>query len=413
MTTKIRVLHLWSDEKEAECIVRELSSAGVEFEAKLVRNESEYVSALLRGQFQLIVIGSRADFKRSAPEDLSAREIACELAPSAAFVQIEDDSNPGERFCLCLASPGGEFNAASGVVRVSASELERLSEVMTTAGAMREQAQGIDLAATIENHILAWSACASYVPLAEVLRRDKEIISLKLSRLLAGETKKASPRADAIRAFLAGYALEQAGFGIEPGHFVLFKEYETVEVVLEDSFGIQPGSDRDEIIVPHRDKALSIIVTCLFGKRSGPGEYKEIAAIMQLFSRKSTPASGDQDRVMRYKSMVWMVYLAISLVSVDPGTCIKGVEYLGGRFRELLDRAIAGELIDEDSRRPGFDGGRWENSLFGWLQGDDRRPFLLKLKRQFNLENRLEHANRRLLAEHRKCIFEQVLTRFC
>jgi hypothetical protein len=93
--------------------------------------------------------------------------------------------------------------------------------------------------------------------------------------------------------------------------------------------------------------------------------------------------------------------------------CQKGPEHFRNKFRELLDRSIEGTIIDEESRRPGFEEGKWERTLFGWLQGEDRKQFVEKLKRQFNMENKIEHENRRLLAEHRKCVLEQVLALFC
>jgi hypothetical protein len=111
--------------------------------------------------------------------------------------------------------------------------------------------------------------------------------------------------------------------------------------------------------------------------------------------------------------LVWLIYLAIDLIAVEQRVCIKGPEYFRSKFRELLDCALAGSIINENSRKPGFEGGRWESTIFGWLQGEDRKPFVLKLKRQFNLENKIEHANRFLLAEHRKCVFEQVMAMFC
>ena len=111
--------------------------------------------------------------------------------------------------------------------------------------------------------------------------------------------------------------------------------------------------------------------------------------------------------------MIWFVYLAIEIVKSEPLVCLKGLEYFRNKFRDLLDRTIEGTVINEDSRLPGYEGGKWESTLFGWLQGEDRRQFVEKLKRQFNMENRIEHANRCLLAEHRKCVLEQVLAFFC
>lgn len=277
---------------------------------------------------------------------------------------------------------------------------------------IRVRGQQDDTAALIDNHIRVWSTIPAFAPLAEILLRDRAILIGRLSREFTGEGPEHRSRSDASRSFLLAYALERTCSGIDAGHFVLFKEEETVQVILEDSFGVEPGADWDTIVVPHQERAIRVLVKCLFGKRLKPERARDVSAFMQLFSRNGHTGKSDQDRVMRYKSMVWLVYLAIALIAVEKGATIRGLDFFSGKFRELLDRAIAGGLINEDSRKPGFEGGKWEDTLFGWLQGEDRKPFLLKLKRQFNLENRLEHANRRLLAEHRKCVFEQVMALF-
>lgn len=266
-----------------------------------------------------------------------------------------------------------------------------------------------DTAALIDNHIRVWRATPAFAPLAEILLRDRDILTERLPAIFKDERPGNRCAADAVRSFLLVYALELASSGIDPGHFVLFREEETVQIILEDSFGVEPGGDWDVIVVPHQELAIRVLVKCLFGKRVKSEHSRDVTAFMQLFSRNGPTDKSDQDRVMRYKSMVWLVYLAIALISVERITGTRGLESFSGKFRELLERALAGDLINEDSREPGFEDGKWEDTLFGWLQGEDRKEFLLKLKRQFNLDNRLEHANRRLLAEHRKCVFEQVM----
>jgi hypothetical protein len=111
--------------------------------------------------------------------------------------------------------------------------------------------------------------------------------------------------------------------------------------------------------------------------------------------------------------MIWFVYLAVEIVKCEPIVCLKGLEYFRNKFRDLLDRTIEGTIINEDSGLPLREGGKWESTLFGWLQGEDRRQLVEKLNCQFNMDNRIEHANRCLLAEQRKCVLEQVLALFC
>ncbi len=260
----------------------------------------------------------------------------------------------------------------------------------------------------IDNHIHVWTGTTSFAPLAEVLTSDREIL-VENFHCPAGA---GITTGDAIRSYLLCYALERVRVSIRPNHFILFKEAETVQAVLEDSFGVDPGIDEDRIIVPYQHEALVIMVKSIFGRRSWPAVSKDIAPFMQLFSRDGTKAKPDQDRIMRYKTLVWLVYLVIDMVRNDLGLCESGIEVAVKKFRSLFDHVIKGDIIDEDSRRPGFEGGKWENTLFGWLQGEDSKSFVLKLKRQFNFENKMEHANRYLLAEHRKCVFEEVLSLF-
>ena len=78
-----------------------LAGSGLEFEARLVRTESEYVSALVNAKFHIIVADRFADFRRTGPDDLSALDIARELAPGIPFLLVgdpscEDEGGPGK-----------------------------------------------------------------------------------------------------------------------------------------------------------------------------------------------------------------------------------------------------------------------------------------------------------------------------
>ena len=265
--------------------------------------------------------------------------------------------------------------------------------------------------AIIDNHIHVWSADPSFAPLARVLKKDRDILVQKILALTARRVPGGGDGRDAVRQFLLSYALERNAGEITSEHFTIFREAETVEVILEDSYGVRAGAERDEILIPHQVEALKIIVQCFFRKK--PADQKDVICFLHLFCREKTRLRPDQDRTMRFRSMIWFVYLAIEIIMNEPVVCLKGFEFFRNKFRDLLDRTIDGTIIDEESRMPGFEGGKWENTLFGWLQGEDRKQFVDKLKRQFNLENRIEHANRRLLADHRKCVLEQVLTLFC
>ncbi|MCE5336057.1 MAG: hypothetical protein LLG06_15860 [Desulfobacteraceae bacterium] len=263
----------------------------------------------------------------------------------------------------------------------------------------------------LDNCLQVWSVTPSFAPLAEVIQRDSQAIRAQIQSSQA--TPRASSNPDRIRALIVQYAVEHAALPIGWRHFNLFREAETVQVILEDTFGVRPGMEEDEILIPHQDSALLIIVKCLFAKHRKSDDGSGINAFLQILCNASDADRPAQDRTMRIKTMIWFVYLVIEIVTVERHVCLRGLEYLRIKFRRLLDCVVEGTIIDEGSRKPGFENGMWEESLFGWLQGEDRKRFVLKLRRQFNLENNPEHANRCLLAEHRRCVFEQVLEKFC
>ncbi|MGC8492994.1 MAG: hypothetical protein ACP5SH_14790 [Syntrophobacteraceae bacterium] len=266
--------------------------------------------------------------------------------------------------------------------------------------------------ATIDSHIHAWSSAPSLAPMAQILQSDREILVERLLDLTAGRPPKNGAKHEAVRLFLINFALERMAERITPEHFTIFRDQQTVEVILEDSFGIQCRADHDCVLIPHQNEALKILIQCFFNQSRAEDE-KDLLCFLHMFSRAKPKERPDQDRTMRLRSMIWFIYLAIEIVKTEPGVCAKGPEYLRGKFKQLLDCTIEGTLINEECRLPGFEGGKWEKTLFGWLQGEDRRRFALKLKRQFNMENRLEHVNRCLLADHRRSILEQVLALFC
>jgi len=70
---------------------------------------------------------------------------------------------------------------------------------------------------------------------------------------------------------------------------------------------------------------------------------------------------------MRFKSMIWFIYWRWTLYYPSRWSP-KGLEYFNNKFRDLLDCTINGMIINEESRIPGYEGGKWERTLFGWLQ---------------------------------------------
>ncbi|MFZ2445395.1 MAG: hypothetical protein WAW37_03480 [Syntrophobacteraceae bacterium] len=120
---KLRVLYLWSSEEEAKRVISELTGTGVEFEATLVKSESEFVSSLLRKKFDVIIVDGHADFHLSGSDHLAAFEIARELIPNIPFVLIgESRSGPGE-----------SERAQAGCVHIPRQELHLLGSVIQKA----------------------------------------------------------------------------------------------------------------------------------------------------------------------------------------------------------------------------------------------------------------------------------------
>lgn len=97
MKEKILILHLWNNEASARELVRHLTGTGFQFEAKLVKTTTEYVSALIRTTFNLIIADENISWYNPGEEDeLSPFEIAREIAPGVPFLLIAE-SSPEDR----------------------------------------------------------------------------------------------------------------------------------------------------------------------------------------------------------------------------------------------------------------------------------------------------------------------------
>lgn len=84
---KVQILHRWSEQDLVGRVIRELSGAGIELEMHLVRSSREFASALLRKNFDLIIVDPDG-VSEPNPDDLSFFEIAQELAPHIPFLLI-------------------------------------------------------------------------------------------------------------------------------------------------------------------------------------------------------------------------------------------------------------------------------------------------------------------------------------
>lgn len=268
----------------------------------------------------------------------------------------------------------------------------------------------------VRNHTHIWMRTPHLKPLAKVVKRDAEILTASVARILGAERRSPAERADEARAHIVQYALERAGIEFKTVHFILFKEAETVQVILEDAFGVVARDEMDWVTPPFQEEVAKMIVRCLFQERRRPFRTEEIVSFFRVFAEGEKGTDADQDRIMRIKSMVWLAYLLIDLIRTDGEAVSRGgAGYLKTRLKELVGKVLEGSIIGEvyASARYDYEGGKWDDTLFGWLQGDDRKPFVERLVKQFNFENRVDHGNRLLLASHRDCLYRQAVGLFC
>ncbi|MGA2401336.1 MAG: hypothetical protein ABSG91_06485 [Syntrophobacteraceae bacterium] len=95
MKDKLSILHFWTDQGDAERLIRELAATGADFEARFVKTHAEYVSALATAKFALIIVDGRAETAAGAgAEDLSLHQIAEEISPGTPFVLLCDPADP-------------------------------------------------------------------------------------------------------------------------------------------------------------------------------------------------------------------------------------------------------------------------------------------------------------------------------
>ncbi len=90
MKDRLSILHLWADPGDAEKLIRGLAAGGINFEAKLVKTHAEYVSAVVKAKFALIIADERAVTEGPGAEDLSLFQIAEQISPGTPFVLLYD-----------------------------------------------------------------------------------------------------------------------------------------------------------------------------------------------------------------------------------------------------------------------------------------------------------------------------------
>ena len=233
--------------------------------------------------------------------------------------------------------------------------------------------------ATIDNHIYVWSS----VPFFCADGRNPQERPRYPRGKAPGPHRARSPQRRQPKrrrpSVSINFALERMAGQITSEHFTIFRDAETVEVILEDSYGIQCRTDRDDILIPHQNEAIKIIIQCLF-HRAKAADEKDMLCFLHMFSRAKPQVRPDQDRTMRLRSMIWFIYLAIEIVKTEPEVCSKGLEYFRNKFRELLDRTIDGTIIRRRIQAPGVRGRQMGKNPFRLAPGG--RPEGIRHKAQ-------------------------------
>lgn len=250
----------------------------------------------------------------------------------------------------------------------------------------------------INSMISGWKSAVGFESLSDTLSGEKENIVPQVNEIL----RKSQKKLDGARSFIAKYALKKHGISLHKNLFLKkgVKDRETIEIILEDAFY---DKDADGLVFRHQKEIEKIIITCV------SDESKDF--LLFFFSEKTE----NYDKEQRYNAMFWFTFLLIDLIITDKKVCEGRDVYLKAKLKKLLEHVVDETIIvpDDETGRSGYDGGIWEDTLFGWFQGEDRRGFVEKLTDRFNFDNRREHANRKLLSKHRKCMYDNAIDMFC
>jgi hypothetical protein len=266
----------------------------------------------------------------------------------------------------------------------------------------------------VDKLVHIWMQDPSLKPLVKAVRKQKRIISEEVARILALENESQSDRNGKARSVVIRLALDELQIDLQMEYFIFFKKAKAVGLIMESAFG-REGGHADSVMIPYQEEAAKMIARCIFAVRGKDIDVEDIITFLHLFARRED-AQLDPDRTMRYKSMLWFAYLSIAIITRDAANaCSKGISYFRTKFRSLLRAAMEGRIIDEADilPKPDYEDGKWNDSLFGWMQGDESGPFLEKLWKQFNLDNTSRNTTRVLLPEHRDCMYRQAIAFFC
>jgi hypothetical protein len=256
----------------------------------------------------------------------------------------------------------------------------------------------------VQDFINALREFPEYDEVADILQSDIVYLAKQVARITC--------EIHEIHIFLFQYAASKPHISVNLDKFKIGQDKASPGSILEDAYG--GTSENDNINFPFQAEVVKIVRYCYFHTY----QIDELVHFLNCVLSKKT----DPERMSRYKSLYWFIYLTIDFFKYDKkSACTKGFDYFENQMKVLFSHIINGTLISPDDPlgKNDFKGGKWNDSLFAFLQSEieitgekDRKKFVRSLIRKFNMDEKSQSI-RYLTNKHRKCIFEQVQKFMC
>ena len=259
----------------------------------------------------------------------------------------------------------------------------------------------------------------------KILKANKFKLAEQAKKILMSENIEDSGKYDKVRRLVLDFGLKRIKADslikkLKPDLIIehmTFKEKETIEVILEDYFYDQGKCQQYEecVFFKHQEKIIQILRDCInLKKKNQKLNYLKFFS----FDPKSNLTDDTilSDIKFRFKTMIWFTYLMIDIIHNDVNACEKDTLYIRDKIQILLNASINDEIynLNYEISNKDYEGGIWNETLFGYFQGDDeRKKNAIKLMKHFNFNNEEKKSEQHLLADHRRCLYKQVKLLFC
>ena len=212
----------------------------------------------------------------------------------------------------------------------------------------------------IESIIEGWQSNPMMTSASRLLEKNKLALEKNVKIIFKHKTMSERNKKNKARNFLIQYVAENTSLNFDIDQLVVAGDKTTVEVILEDAFGVD-SVDNDIIIFPNQDEVTSIIAQCLFDKTTI--KDSDIDAYLNFFimgNMSDVPVN----QSLRFKTILWLVFLVIEIIQNDTRACKKGLTYIQQKLETLLTDVLENKVIKEnDSFGPDYDEGLWNKSL--------------------------------------------------